>query len=234
MRTIRNNTLFAVVFTLILTLGLSLSFQLLAWTSPGDTPPDGNVSPPVYNDSGTKEHPIISTTLDVLDDFSAVNITADGGITATGNILADDLCLLDGVTCLSSGGGGGGATEWDHVADQDIILGENKIKRSDTVGGLSINENGDIVLDNDLITNAIYGRNSETQSDQIWIGDGDDKVMIEGDLCFNDDTDCISDWTGVGSVAGGLRTDCEDGDILEWDNTAKEWICGKMYAVYAP
>ena len=47
--------------TIILTLGLSISFQslLAAWQAPSDTPPNENVNPPVYNSSLTPEANIL-------------------------------------------------------------------------------------------------------------------------------------------------------------------------------
>ena len=56
--------------TVILVLGLSISFQSLfaAWTAPTADPPGGNTNPPIYN-AGTLALPIINKPLTINDDF---------------------------------------------------------------------------------------------------------------------------------------------------------------------
>lgn len=59
--------------TIILVLGLSISFQsLLAdWQAPTAPPPTNNLYLPVYNDGGDIDIPVVNKFLTVNDDFAA-------------------------------------------------------------------------------------------------------------------------------------------------------------------
>lgn len=66
----KRKNFFRLIFAVILTLGLSISVQYIfaAWQGPTDTPPNNNVSAPIFND-GTAADPVVDSDLGVTRDF---------------------------------------------------------------------------------------------------------------------------------------------------------------------
>jgi len=78
-------TITYLVISIILTLGLSISFQslLAAWQAPSQSPPNGNVSAPIYADSAVNQ--TISTGgLTVAGGVSTPNLSVQGWISSDG------------------------------------------------------------------------------------------------------------------------------------------------------
>jgi hypothetical protein len=73
---------FTLVITILLTLGLSISFQsLLAdWKAPTAAPPANNTFPPVFNESGTTTFAVINVPTAVAGNF----VVSNGNIIASG------------------------------------------------------------------------------------------------------------------------------------------------------
>ncbi len=78
---------FNLIIAVVLTLGLSISFQslLAAWNPPTANPPDGNALPPITVDGAGNTNP---GTFTAAGTITANTITATAGYTTAGNIVA--------------------------------------------------------------------------------------------------------------------------------------------------
>ena len=183
---------YLLIISVFLTLGLSISFQslLAQWVPPTQTPPQGNVSPPINEgiDAQTKNGELI-----VDNNFTANNVYSALDFSADGATLYVD--------SNSSRVGIGTINPWGrlHVVDIDS-----------SADAFIVQDNGDV-----SIPNVFYAQ----QGGKIGIGPGfstnapDAMLHVLGGVCIDDDNACTDPAAGNlfvqgnATVIGNLYTD---------------------------
>jgi len=62
----------------------------------------------------------------------------------------------------------------------------------------------DMLASKEIYTNAIYSKLAASSQDKIWVGDFNDDLQIQGEICFgNDSTKCRSDWPAGTTYTSG-------------------------------
>lgn len=76
---------------------------------------------------------------------------------------------------------------------------------ADPISELTVN--GNVSVTGDVYTSALFSVGA-TGSNDIWLGDSDDDIQIQGEICFGtDDSDCADSWASAVSAGGLWKND---------------------------
>ncbi len=177
------------IITVILTLGLSISFQsiLAAWTPPDQSAPDGNTPAPVYVSSAGNQ------TIDFTDPANTnIDLIIDGGL-----IVADAVDFSNGLT----------------IAGGNVALGSNWLSGDGDNEGISIDGSGNITVSGTISGNG-SGLTSLDWNSLINVpagfADNTDDVGVAGS------GDITAVYSGVGTKGGStsgnatIEFDCSE------------------------
>jgi hypothetical protein len=94
--------------------------------------------------------------------------------------------------------------------------------------GFNLNVGGNVYTNTHFLSDAYFGTTGDSVVDpigsgtgdaqNIWLGDANDDLQVQGQICFGvDNSDCVSDWSGVG---GGSSL---------WNNDGPGSAAGEIY-----